>query len=689
MSASQESPNSLKRDHDSFALDDLGDLKKPFTADSKFMKAYESQPQDAEEQESSIPTPPVSVEANKRAASPTQSRRSSTSSLSDVGSMTPSVRHGSPMHTSFAPMQASPSKSAFAVMNGTEAPPPKRAKLTFAEKEAKRIEKEFRDQERAAEKSKKEAERQAHAEIKARKDAEKEAERKKKEAEKEAERKKKEAEKEEKRLVQEAEKAAKEERKRLKEEGKRLKDEEKQKAEEERKKKERSQKKLNSFFAIPATTASSTSVEGRKSMSPAPSNPGLAVATASPRALTPGKPKPSAFDKLFPAFFVQPNVTMAPINRFERDEEASEALEKLIDSYILENRSPGCLRTFDAMSMFHLSGHNNVARGKSFVSVREIMTEFSGNATRPIDLTTDSQNTQIKRTSALLEKIPMKFLQFQEDVRPPYRGTYTKRPINGIMRLARNPLRRDLPDTNYDYDSEAEWVEDEDGEDLNSGGEEEEECGEDADDMDGFLDDSGEDAAQSRRLLLQGDLEHSSTGLCWEDRHKRSTNVKMMPYRMEVIVDPKLKAIDPLATHYWQSTPCKSMEPPRVPLNNLKPNSSSMNSNKPIKPFFTPASDFAKPDSDSTQNQPLRASASSKPEKPKKLLPKEDMQTFNDAVRGNDLSKVGLIEVLKKKFPGRTGGQVKATLETFARRVGQKEADKRWVLIEEVGGAGS
>jgi chromatin assembly factor 1 subunit A len=129
------------------------------------------------------------------------------------------------------------------------------------------------------------------------------------------------------------------------------------------------------------------------------------------------------------------------------------------------------------------------------------------------------------------------------------------------------------------------------------------------------------------------------------------------------------------------------MEPPRVPLTNLKHNSSTMNSSKPIKPFFTPAFDLLKSqDPNNTYSSLSTPQLSRKPEKPKKLLPQEDMQTFKDAVRGNDLSKVGLIEVLKKKFPGRTAGQVKATLEMCARRVGDKEKDKRWALIEEIGG---
>lgn len=66
------------------------------------------------------------------------------------------------------------------------------------------------------------------------------------------------------------------------------------------------------------------------------------------------------------------------------------------------------------------------------------------------------------------------------------------------------------------------------------------------------------------------------------------------------------------------------------------------------------------------------------------MLPTEDLPAFKAAIEGSDLSKVGLIEVLKKAFPGSTGNAVKNTLEAIAKRgeKGQKEKDKRWVLID-------
>lgn len=51
-------------------------------------------------------------------------------------------------------------------------------------------------------------------------------------------------------------------------------------------------------------------------------------------------------------------------------------------------------------------------------------------------------------------------------------------------------------------------------------------------------------------------------------------------------------------------------------------------------------------------------------------------------MHGNNLSKVGLVEVLKKQFPAATAAAIRATLEAVARRVGEKEKEKVWVVVE-------
>ncbi|KAL0085113.1 chromatin assembly factor 1 subunit A-domain-containing protein [Phycomyces blakesleeanus] len=70
----------------------------------------------------------------------------------------------------------------------------------------------------------------------------------------------------------------------------------------------------------------------------------------------------------------------------------------------------------------------------------------------------------------------MKLLHFPEDVRPAYYGTWTKssQSISG-----RTPFARDEKLVDYEHDSEAEWEPEGEGEDIQSGDEDEEDFGAD------------------------------------------------------------------------------------------------------------------------------------------------------------------------------------------------------------------
>jgi chromatin assembly factor 1 subunit A len=394
--------------------------------------------------------------------------------------------------------------------------------LTFAEKEEKRIMKEIRERERAEEKARKEAEKR----------------------EKEVEQRKKDAEAEEKRLLKEAEKAEKErekkaredERQRIKEEKKKAKEDEMQRIKEEKEKKERSQPKLNAFFKIPDAL-----VKTQDSVPPKALDSASAMCSENPISSRSSSLKPlsknltfSEYEKRFPPFFVQSNVTIAPINRFKRDQSATIILEKFFDSYICGQQSLAQQQSFDAATLFNVPDLGLKVRGRICVPVSDIMSRILGGPRRPIDLTIDSQNMQIKKTRYLLKSVPFKILSFAEDVRPPYKGTYTKLPNHGIRKLARNPFKRDLPKVDYDYDSEAEWVADE-GEDLESDGEEDEDGADDEDDLKGFIDDEDDSTTNARKIVLQGDLEVQSTGLCFEDQNRRNPNPRMPEYQMEII----------------------------------------------------------------------------------------------------------------------------------------------------------
>ncbi|KAH8591472.1 chromatin assembly factor 1 subunit A-domain-containing protein [Bisporella sp. PMI_857] len=693
MSTSLDTYHSLKRDHDTFSTEyNLGDLAKPFTAASRPVNGYDSEEESISRKpdtprqpqstmpDSSFPTPPVSNGNVKRQRepSPSLSRRSSTSSLSEAKSTTPSLRGISPVPDAVAQPTR---KSAFDAMKGASQPPAKRAKgLTEQEKEDLKMAKELRDQERAAEKARqamekaalREAEKKTQAEEKARKDAALKAEKAKQAEEKRLAREAEKAAKEAEKAAKEAEKAAaKAEKERKKEDEKQRLLEEKRRAADEKKKGDGRQQTMMGFI----TKASGLSAKEKSVTSKE-----AAAQHSTPKAEVDPK---TVYGRTFADFYQFDDVELAPINRFARDETAAEYVQSQIDSYITGDVIPQAQQSLIA-ALFNLSSHETIPRGRRIIPVREIMAEITGDSSRPIDLTTDSQNSQAKRTTDLLRQVPMKILKFQEDVRPPYIGTYTSRPVNGAVKLARNPLRRDLPTTNYDYDSEAEWQEDDDAEDLDSEGEEDD-IDDDGDDMEGFLDDEGDEGIASRRLVTQGDLEPISTGLCWENQHKKNTNIKMMSYRMEFVLAPYMKSIDPFSSEYWTAAPkITKMEPPRVPLDTLKASSSNINSTAApttLKTFFTSTSD------PKVIQQPVSTAAhhvKAKGGKPGSMVPQEIMPEFRAAIRNNNLTKVGLIEVLKKKFPKTSAPSIKFTLENIAQRVGTTLADKHWVLLDEI-----
>ncbi|KAL3459813.1 chromatin assembly factor 1 subunit A-domain-containing protein [Aspergillus heterothallicus] len=466
---------------------------------------------------------------------------------------------------------------------GLNTPPVlKKRKLSPAERDAKEREKEAKQQEREAKEKQRLEEKAKKEEEKAKKDEEK----KKREAEKEEERKKR------------------EEKKKAKDEEKAAKDEEKRKKEEEKLKKERAQTKLNSFFAKPKATASqSAQPPSKPNVSPKkPSYDRILVKS-------PGRPNGvSEYRRAFPDFFLQRHTSLAPPHRFERDAEAVTHLENTVDSYLNSAESADPL-AFRPSELFKLIPYKR-RRGALNMSVRDILLQMQSLHDAP------ETSEATKRLQNSLRQVRMKSLKFGEDVRPPYMGTYTKQlPQSAAARLMRNPFRRELPEVNYEYDSEAEWEDAEEGEELDS--EEEEEGSEDGDDdMDGFLDDDDDQLLNGKRRLLVGDLEPASTGLKWQDQEP---DPELQAYKMETIVPSVTFPIDPFSTVYWQKAP------------------------EPAQSRSALRSIMGHPGSHTLAAQENPAG------KTKRALPVELLGEFKTVVEGSNLTKTGLVEVLKKR----------------------------------------
>jgi chromatin assembly factor 1 subunit A len=488
----------------------------------------------------------------------------------------------------------------------------KKQKLSFAQKE---IDRALRESEKEESERRKAEELQRKEQEKLARDQEK----RRKEEVKEAAKRQREVEKAEKLKAKEAEKQAK--------------DEAKQKKEEEKKKKERAQLRLGSFFQKPAgmeTTEESSHTTSRRSS--VVSFGGLDDAGKEAATKSSPQKKTDARSGFLP-FFVPLHAELAPTNRFGQDSNISHIAVSRLDGWMAEEHD---LHTGDVVARFKSRKRKRCQQLGS--TVKEIVESIQGTSTSPIDLTGEGAPTQ-------LSHVPYKILSFKEDVRPPYMGTYTRavRP-ESALKLSRCPFTKQLPLTNYDYDSEAEWEPpNEDDEDLESGDDESDMGEEGEEDMDEFLDDEDD---LGKRKLVMGEMAPISSGLCWNKTNDEKGSLE--EYRMQTLSDEHVFPMNPFSSTYWlKAQPISkqaAMQPPRLPLSSLNPNRSLSMTPPPVK---GEGDETAEPSCQQSAPLPLRATA--KITKPLKLAPDEVLLAFKQAVEGSDLTKVGLIEILKKQ----------------------------------------
>ncbi|KAL0259068.1 hypothetical protein SLS55_006573 [Diplodia seriata] len=475
---------------------------------------------------------------------------------------------------------------------------------------------------------------------------------------------------EEKKLQKEEETRQKEEAKKLKDEAKKLKDEEtrkkkeeaeakkrekemeKQRKAEEQEKKAKAQPKLNQWFTMKGVGNTTAELpHRRKSVS---TEPGEHAASLS-KPPSPQKKIQTDYEQMFLPYEKKTHEILAPQTLFWADQSHADreaAVAKLNEmaasgSEQTKHQVLDLLEKRDYNTLLGVPAAERGKRGVRYPRVRDIVALLQGSSDQPVDLTEESSEKKMRDLLEALKAVPMKYIHFTEDVRPPYCGTFTKiQSDRESRRLAVKPFSKSLPDANYDYDSECEWEEPEEGEDLDAEDEEDLDS-EGAEDLDDFLEDDDE-AAHSKRRLITGDLEPVSTGLCWEDSQgvlRRSdgscdSKITLSEYRMGVLLEPMPVSIDPFSTAYWETQlqPASGagtkhapgmMQPPRLPLHARPENGADVgNVRLPTK---------------ATNG----AAGASKP--PKRTIPEELMVDFKDAIKGSDLTKIALIEALKKR----------------------------------------
>ncbi|KAI9103183.1 chromatin assembly factor 1 subunit A-domain-containing protein [Phlyctochytrium arcticum] len=225
--------------------------------------------------------------------------------------------------------------------------------------------------------------------------------------------------------------------------------------------------------------------------------PSIAGFFAKPKKVSPkadpvveNKPEIPTFQEHFPPFHVKPNVTLAPANRFFREVPLSAA------SDWVDSDTPVQLPIFRRPAI---------------------------NTPRAADAPRDGP-----------PRVKWKLLQFCENLRPAYWGTWSKKcsKITG-----RRPLRMDTEVLDYEYDSEAEWEDEEPGEELCSDEGGEDEDGSDAGDDEnnwlvphGYLsDDEGMADGEKEQSLRRAEAPKLGSGKNVKDRPKWGVLAPLVP----------------------------------------------------------------------------------------------------------------------------------------------------------------
>lgn len=376
---------------------------------------------------------------------------------------------------------------------GGVAPSAKRRKLTPQEKAEREEQKRKAAQEKEERREQREHERQLKAEETRKKNEEREEKKRQRDIEK-----------------QQKEQAAQEK--------KRQKELAQKQREEEALKKERQQSKLTNFFKpngeSPAKRKStladsardrSLSVTTVDSVLGSPIKSSVPPVAAEPDA----KAKPSEYFKLFLPYDLPANTTLPP------KATGVECKIKLVDSDVFAQASEdGLPKLTEYTSQF------KAKRGLSLKSLRTLFAELNASPKDPELVKKGELSYKVTQrpTLNILQDIrshSIKYLYFDEDVRPPYCGTWSKEVSKETAHsVARNPCQKIIEVLKYDYDSEAEWTDEvEEGEDVNSDGEDEADGEDGADDMDGFLD--NEDDTPNKSLIPKESVKW--TGVIFED----------------------------------------------------------------------------------------------------------------------------------------------------------------------------
>lgn len=250
---------------------------------------------------------------------------------------------------------------------------------------------------------------------------------------------------------------------------------------------------------------------------------------------------------------------------------------------------------------------------------------------------------------SLLAQVPHKYIKFYENVRPPFIGTYSM----DFTLPPNDPFSTKGTGFNYDYDSDVEWVnEEEEGEvdNLESGEEEEEE--EDDEDVpsegefDGFLD------------------------------SEENSDLDGLPCAKRKFVGPLIPTIC-LKSNFENLS-----EENKRYLQQLKAEV-IIETDGPIDPFKEPKTSSLPSKRSNSDLQAQTASQSQSPEKKQKAMITDPMDLLRlfDGVQDSTFSLGTVTEIAQKNLPQYNKQTIKNTIKEYAiRSSGKGDLPRKWVI---------
>ncbi|CDF90191.1 related to Chromatin assembly factor 1 subunit p90 [Zygosaccharomyces bailii] len=445
----------------------------------------------------------------------------------------------------------------------------------------------------------KERRKRQREEEKRRREQEREDEKRRREEQKEEEKRKREKRKED-------QKEKREELKRRKESEKRQREEEKLKKEQEKKlkqeAKERSQARIGNFFKKVSDSSKQLNVA-------------------------------SDYEKFFLPFYAKESVSVnitIPFSHSKLDESKNR-----IDMMLKRND--------DDVTRWLAAGQGSIKPpqqpGYTAVTLLQQMT---------------SKEATDEELKNLLSLIPQKYIKFYENVRPPYMGTYSK----SVLLPADDPFSTKDTGYNYDYDSDLEWINEEDEEEgggvdnLESGEEDEDEEDEEPSEgeFDGFLDaeDNINNLHSNKRKFI-GPLIPTVCLRTNQDTMQEDDRCYFDMVSVQYLMADQSFPIDPL--HY------------------IKPNGESHTAPKGFS-------------SDSQHDSYSSSSVSPEKKKAKSLIsePKDLLKLF-DEVQDSTFSLGTVTEIAQKNLPFYSKQTIKNTVKQYAARSSVKgETARKWMI---------